>query len=858
MKQIRWFLLQLLFLSCLTNLTHPASFANATAPEFIRSDGTNLLLDNQPVLLKGFNYYPRDNAWSYMWTQWDAHQVQTELAKAAILGSNTLRVLVPYGNGYGWNNDKTGQVNPQYLNELSQFVQLAGNFKMRVILTLFDFYGTFPAAGSSEEQANLNYLQTIVTTFAGDDRVLAWDLHNEPDNYDTWKILHQPNVVIDWMARMAAAVRHFDPNHLLTFDTGDYQNLWLSDGQGRTLAGLSDFVSLHSYNSEDFGNEFYHLREHTHSPILLEETGWPTGPIFGDPNFTEDKQQKVYELAVNTVKQTSLVGLLGWTLSDFVPLGIINVDDFQNYYGVIRRNGTLKPAGVTFRDSLNVAPLPSTVTSNLLLTSQPLDEAPRTLYFPQTDHYVSTPLKELWRRAGGEAIFGLPLTDAIVVQKGDDGTATGHNAKIVQYFERARFEYYPDKIHDPDFGIYSHILKYFYIIDFGQLGREIGGDAVQNSSQVTRRGPDGPDYQFFPTTGHDLSGAFLSFWNQHYGNKLFGAPLTQIITENGLTVQYFERVRLEYHPELKGQGGEVQVSKLGTDSARTKGWLNNRPGDLPAGSFAEAAFQKNWVRIDQPLASASVRRSWLWGPNGFAVALEEYVEGMGGQRLVQYFDKSRMELTHPAGDPTSKWYVTNGLLVKELISGYLQTGDNKFRQLEPAQVAIAGDPTEINPDAPTYASFQNITTLNPGQNVAVDQTGQPLTNSLTKNGQVGQLVTTDPRAGLAHNANYISDTGHNIPDVFWNYLTGSRGLVLAEDGKSLIEGDTVDWQFSVGLPITEAYWVKAKIAGVEQDVLVQAFERRMLTYTPSNPLAFQVEMGNVGRHYYTWRYLTGR
>ena len=39
--------------------------------------------------------------------------------------------------------------------------------------------------------------------------------------------------------------------------------------------------------------------------------------------------------------------------------------------------------------------------------------------------------------------------------------------------------------------------------------------------------------------------------------------------------------------------------------------------------------------------------------------------------------------------------------------------------------------------------------------------------------------------------------------------------------------------------------------------LIQAFERRVLTYTPANPAAFQVEMGNVGRHYYLWRYGNG-
>jgi hypothetical protein len=58
----------------------------------------------------------------------------------------------------------------------------------------------------------------------------------------------------------------------------------------------------------------------------------------------------------------------------------------------------------------------------------------------------------------------------------------------------------------------------------------------------------------------------------------------------------------------------------------------------------------------------------------------------------------------------------------------------------------------------------------------------------------------------------------------------------------------------MGYPISEPYWARAKVGGVEQDVLVQAFQRRVLTYTPSNPSGWQVEMGNVGRHYYQWRY----
>jgi hypothetical protein len=64
----------------------------------------------------------------------------------------------------------------------------------------------------------------------------------------------------------------------------------------------------------------------------------------------------------------------------------------------------------------------------------------------------------------------------------------------------------------------------------------------------------------------------------------------------------------------------------------------------------------------------------------------------------------------------------------------------------------------------------------------------------------------------------------------------------------------VDWVFTLGYPISEPYWTRIKVGGVDRDVLVQPFQRRVLTYSPDNPSGWQVEMGNVGRHYYLWRY----
>lgn len=86
------------------------------------------------------------------------------------------------------------------------------------------------------------------------------------------------------------------------------------------------------------------------------------------------------------------------------------------------------------------------------------------------------------------------------------------------------------------------------------------------------------------------------------------------------------------------------------------------------------------------------------------------------------------------------------------------------------------------------------------------------------------------------------------PDFF-----AQRGVIVANQRRAT--GPVMeDWVYVAGLPLSEPYWVRARIGGVERDVLVQVFERRVLTYTPDNPAAWRVEMGNVGRHYLHWRY----
>jgi uncharacterized protein YkwD len=95
---------------------------------------------------------------------------------------------------------------------------------------------------------------------------------------------------------------------------------------------------------------------------------------------------------------------------------------------------------------------------------------------------------------------------------------------------------------------------------------------------------------------------------------------------------------------------------------------------------------------------------------------------------------------------------------------------------------------------------------------------------------------------------------HQIASPFWQFMHASGTVYVAGayTDAPLFENPF----YATGYPLTEAYWTTVKVAGVETLVLLQCFQRRCLTYTPSNPAGWQVEAGNVGQHYYDWRYGT--
>jgi hypothetical protein len=156
---------------------------------------------------------------------------------------------------------------------------------------------------------------------------------------------------------------------------------------------------------------------------------------------------------------------------------------------------------------------------------------------------ISPRFRAFYDQHGGERVFGQAISPELNV-----------NGRSFQWFERARLEDWPEYAGTP------------YAVQGGLVGREFTKDVVfpKQIFFVSQT-----DIRYFGETAHGLRDPFLSFWEQNGGLDILGYPIGDEVLEelpqDGQihTVQYFERGRLEYHPEQAGTPFEVQLGLLG-------------------------------------------------------------------------------------------------------------------------------------------------------------------------------------------------------------------------------------------------------------------------------------------------------
>lgn len=135
-------------------------------------------------------------------------------------------------------------------------------------------------------------------------------------------------------------------------------------------------------------------------------------------------------------------------------------------------------------------------------------------------------------------IYGLPITGEF------EGMST-FGITTVQYFNKSRFDLVKD-LEGNDKVVVANL---------GELMYPGPGPLAPVSS-------DGPTCRKFPSTGKSVCYAFLQYYDANDGAVNFGDPISDLEIREGRYVQYFQKARMEWVPELEADS-HVVLTDLG-------------------------------------------------------------------------------------------------------------------------------------------------------------------------------------------------------------------------------------------------------------------------------------------------------
>lgn len=258
----------------------------------------NSWYQKQPWLV-GCNYNPASAINELEMWQADTFDPQTidkELGWAEGLGMNTVRVFL---HDLLWQQDAEG-----FKKRLDQFLRIAAKHKIKPMLVLFDsVWDPFPELGKQRAPKpgvhNSGWLQSpgakaltdpaqyprleayvkgVVGAFANDDRILAWDIWNEPDNmngssYGQLEPTNKVELVTALLPQVFAWARAAKPRQPLTCGVwkGDWSTPEKMTPMDRMQIELSDIVSFHNYDdAAEFEKRVQWLQRYAR-PLLCTE-----------------------------------------------------------------------------------------------------------------------------------------------------------------------------------------------------------------------------------------------------------------------------------------------------------------------------------------------------------------------------------------------------------------------------------------------------------------------------------------------------------------------------------------------------------------------------------------------------------
>jgi lipoprotein-anchoring transpeptidase ErfK/SrfK len=189
---------------------------------------------------------------------------------------------------------------------------------------------------------------------------------------------------------------------------------------------------------------------------------------------------------------------------------------------------------------------------------------PRTVWIEDAGHTVDGYFLDLWREY--PELLGQPITEEYDTPVAIDGLDRAD--RTVQYFEHLAIVYVPEE-DDLEWQVQT--------LPLGEEAlkrdeKDLAKYTLPKSADCGTLGAS--SCTAFSATKHTVRNGFLDFWNEHEGERLIGAPLTEeFLASDGYTTQYFEKMVLRWKDGLaispRAVGSEsANAQKLPTDKIK--------------------------------------------------------------------------------------------------------------------------------------------------------------------------------------------------------------------------------------------------------------------------------------------------
>ncbi|WP_229069516.1 cellulase family glycosylhydrolase [Actinoplanes sp. DH11] len=281
---------------------------------------------------KTINYYPSNAGWSAMWTSFDAARIEADMAKAAALGADNVRVIV-FPQSFGYPTPKA-----EYTERLRKFISIADSYGLTVKLTLFDWW-----AGYGDATGSAAWAKAVLSPYANDPRVISVELKNEFNPSDA--------ASVTWVKKIIPAVRAAVPTMPLTLSVDGQSGAPAMAKIKQVLAGTPlDYYDFHFYGTSE--RSLAEIRKAqaavSPSPIVIGETGVSTA------SGSEGEQAAFLARVFTAAQLTGVASVAPWTLNDFSEGAIpsnsqVSKLPAQYKFGLYRADGTAKPAAAVVR-----------------------------------------------------------------------------------------------------------------------------------------------------------------------------------------------------------------------------------------------------------------------------------------------------------------------------------------------------------------------------------------------------------------------------------------------------------------------------------------------------------------------------